>query len=429
MKLKLYVLLLLAFIATTTAFAQLPDDLIPGTDTVKAEHIPGTGFKVVQNKFGSLSISIFSNLRYLNQLSTESTYIDAFGRTKTVQQRNDIMLSKLNIYFRGWLFTPKFRYNFWYWTSNANMGQGAQVVGAGDIKYEFNKYISIAGGVQALPCVRTTMYNFPNWLTQDARSMADEFFRGSYTMGIWVQGEITKNLYYKSMLGDNLSILGVDAGRLDNGLGTWSTNIWWVTNDYGRLGPYSDFEHHKKPATILGAAFTRSDETKQSQADVEAPINTQIRLSDGTGIFGPDAFVPNTQVNGAKYEMATCFGGIKYRGFSLDLDVYMRWVSKFKTTGAIPVSSLVDNGYTVQAAYMILRKTLEVHAIGSYINGEYGQPYELIGGFNCYPFKNRTIRLNADVRYAHHSPVGYLAYPTNVGSTGPIYIFNFELNL
>jgi hypothetical protein len=428
MRAKFSILLLLMVVAITAAQAQMAEDPeIPGEDTVK-EHIPGTGIQVASNNYVSLSIAIFSNVRYLNQMSTNPTYNDGFGRTIPVQRRNDLLLSKLNIYFRGWIFSPKFRYNFWYWTSNANMGQGAQVVGAGDLRYEVSKHLQIGGGVQALPCVRTTLYNFPNWLTQDARSMADEYFRGSYTMGIWVSGEIVKNVYYKSMLGDNLSILGVDAGQLDNGFDTWSTSLWWATNDFGRNLPFSDFDYHCKPATALGGAYTRSNETKQSQPNTEDPENTQIRVSDGTGIFGIDALAPRSQINAAKYQMATVFGGVKYRGFSLDVDVYARWVSEFEVVGVVPVSSLYDQGFTAQVAYMIMRKKLEVHAIWSYIDGQYGTPWDLIGGINFFPFKNRTVRFNADARYAYHSPVGYLAFPTFVGTTGVVYIFNLEFN-
>lgn len=258
--------------------------------------------------------------------------------------------------------------------------------------------------------------------------MADEYFRGSYTMGVWIQGELVKNVYYKSMLGDNLSILGVDAGQLDNGFDTWASSLWWVTNDYSRNLTYSDFEHHDKPATVLGGAYTRSNETKQSQPNTEDPENTQIRVSDGTGIFGQNAFAPNTQITAAKYEMVTAFGGIKFKGFSLDVDVYARWVSKFKTAGAVPVSSLFDKGFTAQAAYMVIPKRLDVHVLGSFIDGEFGNPWDLIGGINVYPFKHRTVRFNADARYSWHSAVGYLAFPTFVGSTGMVYIFNLEFN-
>jgi hypothetical protein len=108
--------------------------------------------------------------------------------------------------------------------------------------------------------------------------MADEFFRGSYTMGIWASGEIAKNVFYKTMLGNNLSILGVDAGQLDNSFDTWSGSLWWSTNDYGRNAPFTDFEYHCKPSTVLGGAYTTSTETKQSQPSTDrSPARTPLR--------------------------------------------------------------------------------------------------------------------------------------------------------
>jgi hypothetical protein len=69
-------------------------------------------------------------------------------------------------------------------------------------------------------------------------------------------------------------------------------SLWWATNDYGRTAPFTDFENHCKPAFLLGGAYTRSNETKQSQPNSEDPENTQITISDGTGIFALNAFAP-----------------------------------------------------------------------------------------------------------------------------------------
>ena len=98
-------------------------------------------------------------------------------------------LNKVVIYFRGWVMDPKFRYVFYVWTANTSQGLGAQVVVAGNLTYAFNKHISVAGGVDALPGVRSVEGNFPLWLSVDNRSIADEFFRPSYTMGFWVAGK------------------------------------------------------------------------------------------------------------------------------------------------------------------------------------------------------------------------------------------------
>jgi hypothetical protein len=425
---KLYFLLLF-LLAFSNAYAQFPSDKVQEDDTVKNIHIPGTGLMLYRSSLGELRFNPYGSMRYLNQTGIDNSYTDAFGRNFQVRRRNDIQLFKVILYFKGWLFDPNFNYVFYAWTSNSNMGQGAQVVLGGSGLYSVNKYIRIGGGISGLPSVRSLIGQFPNWICMDARPMAEEFFRGSFTTGVWLQGEIIDQLYYKTMLGDNLSQLGVDAGQLTNGLGTWSSSVWWTTNDFGRLGSYSDFEHHDKIATLLGAAYTQSHETKQSQPNSEDPENTLIRLSDGTAIFSNNAFNNNSQLNAAMYRMTCFYGGVKFRGFSLDLDYYMRWVNQFEAASTpLPVSSLYDNGFTIGGTGMAIDKTLELHAMYSYINGQYGKPWELITGLNYFPYKNRALRLNPEVRFTNHSPIGYLAFPTPVGGNGPIYIVNVELN-
>ena len=103
------------------------------------KYTPNLGFKVVNTEYGDMNISIYTYVRYLNQLGLDSTYTDAFGNTKNVQERQDVQLLKLQIKFLGWILSPKLRYFLYAWTSNANQGQGAQVVLAGNLQYTFNK--------------------------------------------------------------------------------------------------------------------------------------------------------------------------------------------------------------------------------------------------------------------------------------------------
>jgi hypothetical protein len=125
--------------------------------------------------------------------------------------------------------------------------------------------------------------------------------------------------------------------------------------------------------------------------------------------------------------MASFNGGVKYKGFSLDAEYFMRWVSNLKVTGAVPVRHLFDNGFTTQASAMVIDKSLQVYGTGSYINGQYGKPSEITCGLNWYVFKNRLFRVNPEVMFEKHSPVGYLAYPTVVGANGTVFMLNLEL--
>ena len=97
------------------------------------------------------------------------SYTDAFGNTKTVQERQDFQLQKVQVKFLGWVLDPKLRYFIYTWTSNPTQGQGAQVVVAGNVGYTFNEHFTLAAGITSLPGVRTTEGNFPFWLGVDSR--------------------------------------------------------------------------------------------------------------------------------------------------------------------------------------------------------------------------------------------------------------------
>src|SRR5215510_14208218 len=208
-------------------------------------YTPNLGFKLANTEYGDLSVSIYTYARYLNQRGLDSNFTDAFGNVKSVQERQDFQLQKVQIKFLGWVLDPKFRYFLYTWTSNPTQGQGAQVVVAGNAGYTFNEHFTLAAGITSLPGVRSTEGNFPFWLSVDSRHIADEFFRPSYTSGIWVKGNIAKRLRYQVMLGNNLSTLGVSASRLDNKFNTLSSALVWVpTGEYGQ--GWGDFDDHKR---------------------------------------------------------------------------------------------------------------------------------------------------------------------------------------
>jgi hypothetical protein len=280
-------------------------------------YTPNFGYKVADTDRGDLSISIYSYGRYLNQLGLDATYKDAFGNVKNVQQRQDFQLQKVQMKFLGWIMDPKFRYFLYAWSSNASQGLGAQVVLAGNLNYSFNKFVSIGAGIRSLPGTRSVEGNFPFWLGVDTRLIADEFFRPSYTSGVWSWGQITNRLDYITMIGNNLSTLGVSAAQLNNGFNTFSSSLVWKPTT-GEFGPgFGDFEQHQKLATRLAAHYTRSDEDKQEQPNSDAFENTQIRLEDGSVIFTPNLFGPGISVTDVRYQMLPLMGASSAAAFRL----------------------------------------------------------------------------------------------------------------
>jgi hypothetical protein len=390
-------------------------------------YTPNLGYKVANTELGDMSISIYSYVRYLNQKNLAPTYTNYFGVTSTLQQRQDVQINKVQIKFLGWVLDPKLRYFLYAWTSNATQGGAAQVVLAGNVNYTFNKYLNLAGGITALPGTRSTEGNFPFWLGVDTRLITDEFFRPSYTSGIWARGNLTNKLSYFSMIGNNLSTLGVSAAQLDNRFNTVSTALVWepTTGEFG-LG-FGDFENHQKLATRFGGHYTTSTETAQEQPNQDSFENTQIRLSDGSVIFTPNLFGPGISVNTVRYQMVSLDGGFKYHGWAFESEGYWRWLNDFTGVGTSAIHERYDTGYQFQLSMMPVQKKLQLYSGGSHVFGQYGNPYDARFGANWFPHNNRVLRWNTEALYLFRSPVGYTSVPFALGGKGMVFHTTVEL--
>ena len=379
--------------------------------TTRYGYEPGKGFVLVRSDGGELDFSAFTYVRYLNQKDLDDSVNDI---------RHDIQFQKLTMNFKGWLFDPKFRYLFYTWTSNTSQGDPAQVVVAGNLGYQFSDAFQLYGGIGGLPSTRSTNYSFPNWLKNDHRTIADEFFRGSYTTGIWASGTLSEGLKYRAMVGNNLSQLGVNASQLDDKLQTYSGALWWMptTGEYGPGEGLGDYEFHEEFATLVGVHFTHSREDAQAQPGTDSFENSQIRTSDGRRIFEPGAFGAGTRINEATYQMAAFNAGFKYRGFSLEAEVYRRWVGKFDVTGSIPVDELKDTGYQIQGSFMAIPRVLQPYVAYSRIDGEYGEPTDFSIGANWFPMQRKELRFSFQALKLEDSPVGYSSVPFAVGGDG-----------
>ena len=389
---------------------------------------PGKGVILVRSDAGEVNLGLVSYLRYLNQHGMDHTYTSTFGQPFDVTPREDFQLAKVQITLRGWLFDPRFGYNAYVWTSQTSQGLGAQVVAAGNLNWTFNEHFKAYFGIQSVPSTRSTNRTFPYWLRNDNRPIADEFFRGSYTQGVWADGKIIDGLEYRVMIANNLSALGVQARQLDANIDTYSGALTWMptTKEFGPANGFGDFEDHQKFATLFSAHYTHSTETPQSQPGTESIENTQIRLSDGTLIFNATAFGTG-RITEVRYQMMALAAAFKYKGYALEGEYYARWLDPLKVEGVIPRDDFFDQGYSLQASAMVIPKTLMLYASGSQIFGQYGDPWDLALGLNYYPFQRRDLRVNMMGLWVKNSPVGYTAYPIPAGGNGFTFVTDLSL--
>jgi hypothetical protein len=416
-------------LSTTTATAPPAPPAEEVEEGPYGSYKAGRGFGFARTEWGEVRFGIYTYVRYLNQKALDDTFTNGLGNEVKLDRREDVELNKVKLEFRGWLIDPHFNYTLYSWTNNAAQGLGAQVVLGGNLNWVFSPKLTIGGGILSLPTTRTTQGSFPYWLTVDHRTTADEFFRGSYTMGFYAYGT-QKGFGYFAMLANNLSILGVDAGQLDGDFTTVSTALWWMptTGEYGPRQGFGDYEMHERVATRIGGHFTFSPEDRQSQPGSEDIDNTQIRLSNGTIIFTPGALAPNVGVENVKYYMADLDVGAKYMGVELSGEYYFRWLNDFVANGPLPDHNKFDHGFQAMASAMVWPKTAQLYTMGAYIFGEDGDSWEMTGGVNVWPFRRREIRVNLEYLYDRRSPIGYTAVPQSVGANGSIFNANLEMS-
>jgi hypothetical protein len=389
-------------------------------------HRGGRGFKLASSSLGDVNFSAWTYARYLNQKGLDDTYTDAFGRTRELDLRHDVQLQKIMLYFKGWMFDPKLRYMTYLWTSNTSQGLPAQVVIGGNLTYNFNEGLTAGVGIGGLPSTRSVEGNSPNWLRVDNRTLADEFFRASFTTGIFANGKISDTLRYQAMLGNNLSQLGVDAAQLGDSLDTFAGALVWTPHGQFFNG-FGDFEQSETLRTRFGFHYTHSTEDRQSQPGTEDPENSIIRLSDGTPLFSPNAFNTGGRVNEARYQMVAVDAAAKLDGWALEGEYYFRQVDNFVTEGVVPVDDLWDHGFQLQASTMLVPQTWQLYLTGSKVFGEYGDPWDISLGVNWFPYKSRQVRINGELLHLSDSPVGNLSLPSIVGGNGTVFYANAEL--
>jgi hypothetical protein len=358
-----------------------------------------------------------TQVRYLNTLSSVDTFTDHLGVVREVHRRNDITVNRSMFVFNGYAFDKRARYNLTVWTSAG----AASIVVAGNIGWQFNKALTITGGYTGVPGSRSLVNTFPFFTSTD-RTMADNFFRPSFTQGLWANGEPLKNVHYLAFVGNGLNTLNISATKIDTNL-LLSGSVWW--EPLGAYGPpsrarnmYDDYFAEDKLRIRLGTSFTRSREDRFSNLDQSSPENTSLHNSDGVLTFSTGAFAPGVTVQEALYKMWAIDGGAKWRGFAVNGQYYFRWLSDFEADGPLPLASTFDHGFELVAGKFVVPKKLMLYARGSAVFGQFGDSHEYAGGLKWHFLPTERLWLSAELMRVQRVPYGGGFTPYAAGLTG-----------
>jgi hypothetical protein len=351
----------------------------------------------------------------MNQTPGVQTFTDHLGRERSVKARNDLNWHRTFVWLTGFFWDPKFRYNISLWSLPTTQ----QTLLFGNMQYRFSPAFTLGVGIAPNLTARSVQGSWPFWGSSD-RQMSEDFFRGGFSSGVFLTGQALPRFNYTLSVNTNISQLGTTAAN-DSRDFAYSGSLVWrpTTGEFGPRAGLGDLEYHTTLATQFGVSAEHSREGRY--ANDEAPPNaTQIKLSDGVNPFDEGALAEGVTVQKLDYDEMAVDAGFKYRGFSFQSEYYWRRLSDFQTVGGpVPMSSIFDHGFQVQAMHMVVPKLLGVYATyGKVLDDFDRKPYEISGGASYYPSGTRSWRLNLHLINVKRSPAASNFGFYTAGQTG-----------
>jgi hypothetical protein len=364
-----------------------------------------------------LRLDFFNQARYTNFDRSVRTWTDSTGARLPVNNYNSVEVTRNFIVFQGFALDPKLQFTAILFSSTALN----DTVFLGWMNYHFNDAFDLRIGNWLVPGTREWYESF-RWTLGADRLMATTFFRPNISPGIWAQGEPIENLHYVAMYANSLNRFNQGVERIGPG-GAFGGTAWWEPMGPFGLGP-SDNECHQRWTPRIGTSLAVSRETNQGFAppSTENPEDTILRLSDGTPLFRPGALGANVLLSSAAVQVWTIDAAMKYRGFGLSTEYFLRWIDGFDYRGGRPaVHSLFDYGALVQGGYYLVPKKLETFARSSFVYGRFGGGFEVGGGVNWYVRGRRECRLTFEVLEISHSPAENILTGYRAGESGTLF--------
>ena len=199
--------------------------------------------------------------------------------------------------------------------------------------------------------------------------------------------------------------------------------MWWEPlGAYGQPGKsrnmYDDYFATDKVRVRVGTSLTKSREDRFSNLDQSSPENTSLYNSDGVLTFSTGAFAPGVTVDVATYRMWAVDGGLKWKGFAVNGQYFVRWVDDFEADGPLPITSMMDHGAEITAGHFVTPKKVMVYGRGSWVRGQFGDSHEVGGGVKWHLLPTERLWLTAELFNIHRAPYSGAFTPYTAGMTG-----------
>ncbi len=363
------------------------------------------------------------------------------------QQRRDNVnafeIERLFLAFFGYIGSPKVMYRIVVDGGTTGWGGGGfednnWFTYYAHIDYEYMKDQYITAGLIQPPFGGQAMTSGALLQMVD-RSMAMLAFGFDRALGVMAHGNLFERRmsYFAAITNgivnpDDRITTPTGATELDTNFGYYAKLCYYALGKSNSLAeiragyPESDLAYSKDPELRFGTAFLYNDDNGDAHGGFPggiffAPVPDKIR--SGRGIGGSE---PVSSVGTSFYSVAVD-SQFKYRGFSVNLEYYLRMIDGESEWSQWERRTLEDGtvhqqGGHLQVGYFIVPKRLELcgRVGGIWDNGS-DNAWEYGVGCNYFPFGTYNLRIGADIMRVDEVVGG--------GSSSPNYGLNDDLTM
>ena len=347
-------------------------------------------------------------------------WTDNAGVTRDIRNRNAFDIERARLYFLGWVHDERLRF-FFHLDGDTD---GRHTVDFFDYwwSWDFSDRLRVQVGKRKVPASRQWLLGARRTRLVD-RPMANDFFRPDRTVGIFAIGKTGDSGHYQVMVGNGYRTSNIPNSETDNRFTFAGTQYFEPLGKFG--GQLADYDNSKKPLVQFGHSFVFSPQTADSLDD-PLPETDFIRLTDGTRLNQVGALAPGVTVSEFDLYYYGADFAMKHRGWSLNTEVFLRWIEEIRGDGALPDNDLFQHGFYVEGGRFLVPKKLDVNARYSEVRGEFGYGSEYAAGFNYYPLDSSKFKVSFDVTRLNGSPLQNTATDIIVGDDGILYRTQFQ---
>ncbi len=255
------------------------------------------------------------------------------------------------------------------------------------------------------------------------RPMANDFFRPDRTVGIFGVGTFAQHGHYEVMVGNGYRTANLPNASTDNRFTFAATSYVDPAGDFG--SQLVDFDNTDNALWRIGHSAVYSPQTSPGSG-VRIEETDFIRLSDGTRLNQIGAISPGVTVSAFDVWLYGVDLAWKRRGWSLNSEVFLRWIDNLRGDGALTNDEIFQHGFYVEGGKFLFAKQLDLNARYSRVDGEYGAANEYAFGMNYYPLAKPSVKVTFDVTRLDGSPLQNTTSDILVGDDGILFRTQFQ---